>query len=813
MQDKNYNNLINKPKINHIEIEGDHEPGYYGIGTYNLPENGIPESDLADGVKEKLNASSENTEKIDGIAPSVESMTADRDYNVGEILYINGILYRVTTKVLANTPFVIGNNIEQTTLNNEIDNINDEINKLKIANGAESYDLNSGEITTNDKNVYTLFFMPNNFYAKAGEDYLFIVIPNSSSTNSGYNINIYSENGDVAYTFNSGNNIEDYKNERRFTFTPVASGYYYCGIKKDADGTGYPVVQTVKLQYTPSQAGESLVQMVSELLPLKEDVEGLSAGVAKALEGKAAFDAYPDAINYALGKRPAIFYPGYYRTPAAGTLVDYHDDPLYMCTRFAVTPGEIVHVCMGGYGGSARAWVFIDSNGNSLGQVPAGIIGERKVTVPDEAVEMAINNRLSLMETGYYAYRGVSAENTVSPSGEDQTAEIVQMLSEQGECKLAKGVFFVNNIVMPNNSKLSGCGESTKLKLIGSETHTLVTMGDKCTIKDISFYGSDESINLTDDIPINIDELPGAQNAWTYGSASVENRYTGLEVDIPAGTYKIGADLVRDDSNNYPGKIVFYNSVNAGTASKITEATFSKTQRTVKIVTIDQDIKYIRFVSATNPTTNTLPSVWNNIVFTPMTNLNRGIAFENSDYQFGIIEGCRFYNFNYCGLFLEGDNTLLDRNIVVSDCFFIGNNCGIAINKNREYCRFANCVFIDNYYGCYNRGGNNYFDNCGFDRNYIGMIIDEKIGTNAGHGCISNCSFNHSAPNNTGYALIIDHEQSERICNCIFGYSKISLISPSAITFTACAFRGGENVIDGGRSVPEGNARPPALRG
>ncbi len=628
-QDKNYNNLSNKPKINHIEVEGDHEPGYYGIGTYNLPENGIPESDLADGVKDKLNASSENTEKIDGIAPSVNTMTADRDYNVGEILYINGTLYRVKTKVLANTPFVIDSNIEQTTLNNEIDSINAEISKLKIATGAESYDMVSPEITTNDKVVYTYFFRY--FPAIASNNYLFIVTPAQNATNAGYVINIYNENGEVVHTVET-TTIQEYRNEYRFTFVPAASGNYYCGIKKsDNSESGYPVVQTIKLQYTDAQGSESIVQMVSELMPLKDEVEGLSDGVNKALEGKAAFDAYPDAINYALGKRPAIFYPGYYNTPTVGNPVTYHESDLYMCTKFAVTPGEIVHMRMGGYGGSGRAWVFIDANGNALNQVGAGIVGERTITVPDETVEMAINNRLSLMEDGYYAYKGVSVENTVRPTGEDQTAEIVQMLSEQGECKLSKGVFFVNNVVMPNNSKLSGCGEDTQLKLVGSETHTLVTMGDKCTIKDISFYGSDESVNLTDDIPINVDELPGAENVWTYGNATVENRYAGLEVDIPAGTYKIGADLVRDDSNSYPGKIVFYRSVNAGTASKITEATFSKTSRTVKIVTVDRDVKYVRFVSATSPTTNTLPSVWNNIVFTPMTNLNRGIAFENPD--------------------------------------------------------------------------------------------------------------------------------------------------------------------------------------
>lgn len=808
-QDKNYNNLNNKPKINHIEIEGDHDPRYYGIGTYNLPENGIPESDLADGVKDKLNASSENTEKIDGIAPSIDSMTADRNYEVGEILYINGKLYRVTAKVIANTPFVIGSNIEQTTLNNEIDSINEEISKLKIATGAESYDRNSGEIITQDTNVYTLFFNNPYFKGIAGEEYLFIVRPNVNTVNGGYNINIYNENGEVAFTFNSGNNIADYKNERRFTFTPLATDNYYCGIKKDRDGSSFAVEQTIILRYTPSQGSESLVQMVSELIPLKEDVEGfenaveaLGSDVANLYDAKNAFDEYPDAIMGAFGKRPAIFYPGYYSTPNVGiTVSERRPHEYFVCTRFKVKPGDRVTFDVTGSVGYYRAYVWIDEAGKAINKTSVNLTGKRTVIAPENAVEIAINNRVESQDSGYYAYIGSDDENRfLSPNGSDQTDEIVSELNSKGICQLGKGDFLVNNIVMPNGTKLIGCGESTKLYFSNSDANRMITMGDKCTIKDISLYGNTEEIVLNDDLPgVPIET---GENIWTQGNVSVSSDYTDIVLanPLPPGTYRIAVDLVRNDDNNNEGSILLSSSNVIDSNSIFVTLHPTKNTRYNRTFTTDRTTYAIRFVSAYRPS-NTLPSEWLNFYLHPINNTKVGIVWSGDNKHFGIIEGCRFYRFSEAGLLMQDTGTPVDNNMCITNNFFTNCNIGAYIRKSSEYNRFCNNVFARCYYGCLNRGGNNYFVNCGFDGNYIGMQVDENEGSNAGHGSINNCSFNHSAPSNTGYGFILDHEQREKINSCRFGYSKIKIISGAGITFNDCMLSVPGSTIEGGRFV------------
>ena len=61
--------MNNKPKINHIEVEGDHDANYYGLGTYNLPEGGIPESDLAD-VKAGIEKLKETEQQVFSLVSS-----------------------------------------------------------------------------------------------------------------------------------------------------------------------------------------------------------------------------------------------------------------------------------------------------------------------------------------------------------------------------------------------------------------------------------------------------------------------------------------------------------------------------------------------------------------------------------------------------------------------------------------------------------------------------------------------------------------------------------------------------------------------
>jgi len=468
-QDKNYNNLNNKPKINHIVIEGDHEPGYYGIGTYNKPENGIPESDLAQGIVDKLNETSDNTDKIDGIAPSVSTFTADRKYEVGELVFIGGTLYKVIKTVYEGNPFQIGNNIEETTINNELEDIITEIGKLKVEAGAESYDMDSGVLQTVDKNVYTLFFRY--FYAKAGEDYLFIVIPASPNVNnSGYNINIYNENGDVAYTFNSGNNVEDYKNERRFTFTPSVSGNYYCGIKKDTNGTSYSVVQTVKLQYTPSQAGDSLVQMVSELIPRVEDVEGDIAGLENAVVGAIKYAEYNGGT--VAGNQT---YNTFCRIPSTRDITDL--------------PGTL--------GNYARV-VYLLTVGNGTNRLQVIF----NTVMPNRGISYRIMNNSNWLE-----WKTLPDEYSLYPTGDttNRSSDFVVYARDYNKhIKLAPGDYYIRSITMLEGEIIEGAGADNTRIICTTPANNYkcaIKMVKNCTIKNVSIVllnGFDDTNKPTD---------------------------------------------------------------------------------------------------------------------------------------------------------------------------------------------------------------------------------------------------------------------------------------------------------------------------
>ena len=72
----------------------------------------------------------------------------------------------------------------------------------------------------------------------------------------------------------------------------------------------------------------------------------------------------------------------------------------------------------------------------------------------------------------------------------DRTSEILSKLNAYGACKLGKGDFYVNNLVMPENTQLIGSGKSTRVILPSAVTSgCIVKPRSNCIIENISFYG------------------------------------------------------------------------------------------------------------------------------------------------------------------------------------------------------------------------------------------------------------------------------------------------------------------------------------
>ena len=106
----------------------------------------------------------------------------------------------------------------------------------------------------------------------------------------------------------------------------------------------------------------------------------------------------------------------------------------------------------------------------------------------------------------YYATNEITATPTITTdtngflasTGDttDRTADIIAILSATGICRLGKGEFYVKNVIMPNNTMITGCGSATVLRLI-SGNGCAIKPGNYCTIKDIKIDGGAATVSET----------------------------------------------------------------------------------------------------------------------------------------------------------------------------------------------------------------------------------------------------------------------------------------------------------------------------
>lgn len=273
-----YTDLNNKPQINgHTLNAGNNTADSLGIGTYNKPSTGIPESDLSAEVQEKLNTSG-------GIADSETSFVATRDYEAGELIYINGVLYKTKYKILNGTNLIPGNNIEATDISNEIERINSDIEALQSGSGPDSWSLVT---TVNNTSAQTPTRFFEYFNAIGGENYNFIVTPSQGMP--AYTIEILKRDGTIAHTYRSTSPVDD---QKRFTFTPDDTGEYYGRIYKN--GVTDITNLKIELEYTQSQGISELwaqVNTASQLKPRVDAIETLVGDLNEdATDLKNAFD-------------------------------------------------------------------------------------------------------------------------------------------------------------------------------------------------------------------------------------------------------------------------------------------------------------------------------------------------------------------------------------------------------------------------------------------------------------------------------------------------------------------------------------------
>lgn len=373
-----YTELINKPQINgHTLNGGNNTNESLGIGSYSKPNSGIPESDLSAEVQHKLNTSG-------GIAGSENGFVATRNYEAGELVYINGQLYRVNYDILAGTNLIPGNNIEATDVNAELERINNDIEALQSGSGPDSWNLSTTVHSSNSLDIVDFFEY---FNCIGGENYNFIVEPVDPSIADGYTLNICKRDGSIVKTEIVTSNI-DYANRYRFTFTPTNSGEYFCKFHRYTNETNVSAYK-VTIEYTQSQGISELWSKVNDSIAIGEDVDAIETLVSQhtvqidKLED--AFSLEPVTLQYTLdGSGTVKHVDGTIGSSSISSHTDYVDVSDYPYLYYKQQASNANNPTAG--------MAFYDSNkayicGESAvaGQSGGYMAGLKKIAVPSNA--------------------------------------------------------------------------------------------------------------------------------------------------------------------------------------------------------------------------------------------------------------------------------------------------------------------------------------------------------------------------------------------------------------------------------------------
>lgn len=178
---------------------------------------------------------------------------------------------------------------------------------------------------------------------------------------------------------------------------------------------------------------------------------------------------------------------------------------------------------------------------------------------------------------------------------------------------------------------------------------------------------------------------------------------------------------------------------------------------------------------------------------------NHGLEWHgtNAGPYFGMISNVWIRNVEGVGLYVTDTGNPTYNNMLAEKVFIENCDAGV-LTSNSEYHSFTDFKVFNCYYGCINRGGNNFFTSCDFTSCKVGFYIDNYAGNypNIGHGGLSNCVFNH-IDSNTGDAIWMEGvDYGFVISGCTFFYSNIYLKNCKGINFSGCNFGGNATNID-----------------
>lgn len=791
-----YTELTNKPQINgHTLNAGNNSSQSLGLGTYSLPDGGIPESDLSADVANKLNTSG-------SVAPENVGMIAQRNYEIGELVYIDGVLYKVTMRTLTGSNFVVGNNIVVTDINDELYDINTKIDKMASGEGLDSWAL-----STNLKGYGVSFEQTFFEYIRCtgGEDYLFIV--NRSKYGAPFVLKIYTRDGTLVDTQTADNTSY---NDYRFTFTPEDTGDYYCAILMTASGTDNAYV-TVTLEYTQSQGISELWNQVNQVATLEPRVEAVEGLVAQQQEDIEELNSLPTRISGIESDVDNL-------ESDVDTIISIIDElpavvPELTLEQGAIssTTGRPTASTSTNFNKRIRTDDFIDTNDCTIiaFQIPDdywATIAEYNTNADAGYIKSTsafTGYNLIVCESAYIKITFGRADNeTFTPTDfpfENMSIKFVSItdktLSISGAPADAKAVGDANLINLKfsaydggedvvNQTDNTVCIVQTRNKeglpfnfKNYSRQCVLITTGGVNKIQILMSFGTPKAGIF----------IKSSGVAWK----SIEQKYnlypTGDDTDR---TSEIAGLLNYYDAVNLAPGEYYINALNVPANKKLIGCGEECTKLIYK--NDNNDTYYAILLNAQSEVRNLSVKMYHSEAYAPAddsydTGVN-GIQIgvktgsDTNSYE-TTIDSVLVEEFTGCGIFLrnigQAGNGSVIKNVRVYKCC-----AGIYLGRHAEYNNIESSYCIRCFLGIVVSGGNNIINSCVFCENEINCKLARNdnlgAGTNDGHGIINSCKFTHAGfyssnypgdGSDGGYDIYsTDMVSAEIISNCFIGY-------------------------------------------
>lgn len=354
---------------------------------------------------------------------------------------------------------------------------------------------------------------------------------------------------------------------------------------------------------------------------------------------------------------------------------------------------------------------------------------------------------------GVFYPASVRALAELSPTGDntDRSSEILSRLNQYGVCYLQKGTYYTAGISMPAATAIVGQGAGSILKKIDNQASVTPPVGNQWSYGNKSFIGSVD-IQFSSSLPpgtylltatIDTESDYSTLSVWTYDTSDMSAGATYSRVHINKSTGRLELEM----RNGFTG-ITLFSSANVSESTGVA-ATFSNISLTYEgkyyspVIDIN-DRCTVEDLSIDGGSEVDYPALESD----PGVGYIHGVGYRGSGDSTTLKGGCmtrlRISGCNGGGIRLYNTGYSIDTGMKINDCTVSGCYAGLLIPYWSEFHKVSTCAFNRNYYGCINNGGNNSLDNCGFDGNQIGFMIDGVGNKNSSHGQLVGATMQHS---------------------------------------------------------------------